>query len=680
MVHRCGDHDEARFLGGVGGRIGDGIAPRLFGEGETGLRPAGPDNNPSGDAAGTGGAGDRSTEQAGGENRELRKHLGGATQKQCAVSSGETLRFGGGWPGVKRGMDFTKIPEHQVTTIGDEERALRRKRWLMRGVGVLVAVGTAGWFYFSWRADQNEEQAAVAAAQAKLAGRVMAFEKSYRTLVAGGEVSAEALVALDGAIAAERERQRISRGARREDQRYLEGLERERDNWLGRAAVPRLASLEAAAAAQADAGEMGAAVESLRQALALQRAINGGSAAAKVKDYVREARLAQALVAAEVAPLKREVQEALAQATEAEAGQRWVDAREAYVRARAAQLTLNQKYPGSRFSDTQQFNRIEQELASLQAADAAAAVQRELRRADEALAAGRPEEAASVLMTVRTLQVRLNEQFSRSRFASAERIEAIETKRETILAADELAAVRAGVEAAVAALRQRKNVNASDQVASALERVERIGREWPRRLPAVVGLKAQLSFLSLRRADLGSIQDEVLSRLVALPGSAGLQLLATEVPQELYARVMNTNPSRNTGRSVPVDSVSWRDAQEFCERLGWVLGRPVRLPSEAEWRAGIGAEAVAGGWSRETAGGNSREAGKSRANAAGFFDLIGNLAEWLEPTESNAATAPVAGGSFLDREEELKTGRVERFNKGERARHVGFRFIVEPGK
>lgn len=576
-------------------------------------------------------------------------------------------------------MDFTKIPEHQVTTMGDEERALRRKLWLMRGVVVLVAMGTAGWFYFSWRADQKVEQAAAAAAQAKLAAQVVDFEKSYRALVAGGEVSAEALVALDGAIAAERERQGIGRGTRREDQRFLEGLERERDNWLGRAAVPRLESLEAAAKAQTDAGDMGAAVESLRQALALQRAINGGSAAAKIKDYVRETRLAQALVAAEVAPLKKEVQEALAQAAEAVAGQRWVDARGAYVRARAAQVTLNQKYPGSRFSDTQQLNRIEQELASLQAADAAAAVQLELRRADEALTAGRPDEAAAVLLTARTLQVKLNEQFARSRFASAERVEEIETKRETILAADALAAVRAGVEATAAALRQRKLVIAGDAVAAALERVEQIGREWPRRLTAVAGLKAQLSFLSLRRADLGSIQDEVSGRLLELPGSAGLQLLATEVSQDLYTRVMNTNPSRNAGRGLPVDSVSWRDAQEFCERLGWVLGRAVRLPSEAEWRAALGAELAGVSWSRETAGGNSREVGKSRANASGFFDLVGNLAEWLEPTESKAATAPVAGGSFLDQAEALKSGPVERLNKGERARHVGFRFIVEPG-
>src|SRR5947199_268636 len=32
-----------------------------------------------------------------------------------------------------------------------------------------------------------------------------------------------------------------------------------------------------------------------------------------------------------------------------------------------------------------------------------------------------------------------------------------------------------------------------------------------------------------------------------------------------------------------VDQASWRDCQRFCERLGELIGRKVRLPTEAEW-------------------------------------------------------------------------------------------------
>ena len=192
-----------------------------------------------------------------------------------------------------------------------------------------------------------------------------ALERSYRDLTVGGQVSAEALAKLDQAIAAERERQGLGRTSTPQEQKYLAKLETERDDWLGRAALPRLASLEAAAEALRASGDWEAAAENLRTALALQRAINGGSAAAEVKDYVRETRLAQALVAAEVGPGQQTVRAALAKAEVAEAAQRWSEARAAYGEAKAAQLNLNQKYRGARYADTATLNRIEQKLATL---------------------------------------------------------------------------------------------------------------------------------------------------------------------------------------------------------------------------------------------------------------------------------------------------------------------------
>lgn len=38
-----------------------------------------------------------------------------------------------------------------------------------------------------------------------------------------------------------------------------------------------------------------------------------------------------------------------------------------------------------------------------------------------------------------------------------------------------------------------------------------------------------------------------------------------------------------TGDALPMESISWHDAVEFCARLARVTGRPYRLPSEAEW-------------------------------------------------------------------------------------------------
>jgi len=576
-------------------------------------------------------------------------------------------------------MDFSKIPEHQVTTIGAEERRLRRRRLGL--IAAVVAVGLAGaaWAFSEWRSEQSAAGEAILAAQAVLAGRVGQLEKRYRVLTAEGRVNAEALAALDEAIKAERERQQLGGRTNREEQRFLEGLERERDDWLGRAALPRLASLEAAAQAMRDAGDTTAAVENLRQALALQRAINGGSAAAAVKDYVRETRLAQALVVAEVEPLRSAVQTALGRAKAGEAAQDWLAVRVAYTEARTAQIALNQKYPGTRFADTQALNRIESELASLQAADGEGEVRRQTARAEAAVAAGRAEEAGAAYTAARDAQAKLNRDFARSRFASAAALEELEGKRETLLAAKELAALNAKTEAIAAALRSRQVTETTALVAAATEAAERLRRDWPRSARSLDGLGLRLAYLSLRGADLGAIQDEVSGRLESLPKGRGRRMLATEVSQELYLRVMNTNPSRNPGRSQPVDSVSWRDAQEFCERLGWIMGRRVRLPTEAEWRAAAGADTGRENWTKETSGGRSRDVGKAAANHAGFFDLFGNVAEWLEPGEAKSAVAPVAGGSFLDGVADIAARPIERMDKGERLRQVGFRLVVDMG-
>ena len=44
----------------------------------------------------------------------------------------------GGW--VEEGsMDCTKIPDHRVAKTGDDERALRRKLWFVRGAAAFAA-------------------------------------------------------------------------------------------------------------------------------------------------------------------------------------------------------------------------------------------------------------------------------------------------------------------------------------------------------------------------------------------------------------------------------------------------------------------------------------------------------------------------------------------------------------
>ena len=57
----------------------------------------------------------------------------------------------------------------------------------------------------------------------------------------------------------------------------------------------------------------------------------------------------------------------------------------------------------------------------------------------------------------------------------------------------------------------------------------------------------------------------------------GFWIGQTEVTQEAYQKVKGTNPSNFKGATLPVESVSWTDANAYCEAVG------MRLPTEAEW-------------------------------------------------------------------------------------------------
>ena len=140
---------------------------------------------------------------------------------------------------------------------------------------------------------------------------------------------------------------------------------------------------------------------------------------------------------------------------------------------------------------------------------------------------------------------------------------------------------------------------------------------------------------------------------------------ATEVTQGQYQAVTGANPSHFKGsEDLPVETVSWLDAIDYCNALSRkegltpfyrVQGEAVevpdwngtgyRLPTEAEWEyacragsttrysfgddaAGLGAFAWYSGNSRTLNVRLSQPVGQKRPNAWGLYDMHGNVEEW----------------------------------------------------
>ena len=174
----------------------------------------------------------------------------------------------------------------------------------------------------------------------------------------------------------------------------------------------------------------------------------------------------------------------------------------------------------------------------------------------------------------------------------------------------------------------------------------------------------------------------------------------------------------------PVACVSWSDAKAYVQWLAHKTGKPYRLPSEAEWeyaaRAGSttlwpwgdsptdgcdfanlydlsSRESYALGWQPVRCRDNYPDVaptGALRGNAFGLYDMIGNVAEWVEdcytdsyigrPRDGRAwvwgggcTRRVLRGGSWVSPAERARSAFRDSAEIGTRADFIGFRVALD---
>jgi formylglycine-generating enzyme required for sulfatase activity len=177
------------------------------------------------------------------------------------------------------------------------------------------------------------------------------------------------------------------------------------------------------------------------------------------------------------------------------------------------------------------------------------------------------------------------------------------------------------------------------------------------------------------------------------------------------------NPSRFKGDDLPVENVSWDDAQAFLQKLNEKTGKKYRLPSEAEWEyaAREGGKKVRFGNGKDIADpkemnfdaskeykqpysvvGEYRKkttpVGQFPPNALGLHDLSGNVWEWCEdvwhdhykgaPTDGSAwvkggdaSKRVIRGGAWYNNPTLSRVANRYRYYPFYRNNNVGFRVV-----
>ncbi|BAQ65951.1 bifunctional serine/threonine-protein kinase/formylglycine-generating enzyme family protein [Geminocystis sp. NIES-3709] len=175
-------------------------------------------------------------------------------------------------------------------------------------------------------------------------------------------------------------------------------------------------------------------------------------------------------------------------------------------------------------------------------------------------------------------------------------------------------------------------------------------------------------------------------------------------------RPVKNNPSAFKGDNLPVEKVSWLDAQEFCKRLTKYTNRNYRLPTESEWEYACRGNTKSAFFFGDTIapdivnydGRNDHKKGKFDKkttpvdsfypNPFGLYDVHGNVWEWCEdhytnnyvhtPKDGSAYNATmsnqprvVRGGSWSLSSQYCRSAKRSSYAADSNYNFIGFRVV-----
>lgn len=359
----------------------------------------------------------------------------------------------------------------------------------------------------------------------------------------------------------------------------------------------------------------------------------------------------------------------------------WVAAEESLKQAINTQLDINRSYRGTKQGSTLRLELLKNKLLGIQSGQSNLEIQALEVKADKLKAQGEMLDSAHCFQEAARLQTELNKAYPESPHASSDRVNYFLRKAQTAQSFELGRTIESNHARLQKILAERRTYDAVEIIAQLNRDIQYLQDAYPRSSLFDEQLKLKVSYLAIIQNDLGFIQDRVYAMLLPIPEVQEWQMAKTEVSQVLYQFIMGENPSRNIGETNPVDSVSWLEAKDFCKRLGWIIGKPVRLPTEDEFRQALGPLRYVvlekHVWSVSDAREIAKPIGKKEPFASGYYDLLGNVSEWLESVDRfEEEEARHIGGHAGDRIEVIFGVPVRNTSRAERNRMTGFRFVV----
>lgn len=439
-----------------------------------------------------------------------------------------------------------------------------------------------------------------------------------------------------------------------------------------------VADFEKNARSAEESGDSEAADRFYRQAYDIQDKINRGYWLSDFKSVTKVVGIDKAIKNLQVRPMYEESLAAEQRAKEAVSKSDWKAAVAEYEKAVQISRDISLKFPTSGYNDYMRIQRMRGELDSLKSSDLKVEIEKLLGEADGLQKKGEFAAASDRYAMAAVRQKDINQLFPRSIHASEERLSEysnLSTEAKSRIYAAEVSAIDREFTEAV---RSSDIAKASDLSSNLVARVEQFRKDFPRNSDITSEDLIRVRYLNFTIRQIADIQKLVKSALLPV-GSGGKKMLKTEVTQKLYSLVMQENPSRNqSSEDNPVESVTYQEAMTFCQRLGWILGMKVSLPTEAEFVDAVGnlryADIDAISWNGSNSGGSIHPVAAKKANDKGFFDLLGNVGEFVLGVEEGSAR--VLGGGAQTSADAISVLPRAMADANQRNRMTGFRITV----
>ena len=463
-------------------------------------------------------------------------------------------------------------------------------------------------------------------------------------------------------------------------ERFLE-IEQAYQDWQGSRLSKVVTAAEQQLATALQDGAHAQALEALERAYAAQQRINIQYASSSAKNIQAAVELERLRTELAAEPLHALVTKYVAEAQAARDLADWDNAIQQFEASVRAQLELNEKHRDAPQASIERLRELQETLRDLKAQQLEQRFKDALSAAEKAFQQGAISDAADHYETACQIQASFGAGQSRHFDSEIQRAAVFSQKLQTEMSQVTWQAIVDGMQqmdVLIQAANYKGLANRIKELTPLFEQMESQYATSQLRDPV---LQEKFVFIRSRLNLIASIQELIYKALLPVPELDGVRLLRTELRRSTYLLVMEGNqvPSEAL-REKPMHSVSLAEAKLFCRRLGWLLAKSVDLPTEFIYRATLkGALTIdlqPYVWCDKDRVKEPQAVAKKMKFPSGFYDLMGNVGEWIAVENSDIQTYKSFGGDFKTPLSRLKSIPIYTFSQETRSRAIGFRIVV----